>query len=91
MLQTIDDSLEVLGRVASTAFRLSYKKVQNADWQSIADDPEPLERHIHAVFSGGSVVLIDIINRNICREFGLQFVEGRSLVSYVKEGLASGD
>jgi hypothetical protein len=89
MLQTIDSSLEVLGRVASTALRLSFKKVQRLEWQSVAEDPEPLERHIRAVFSSGAVVLIDIINKNICREYGLSFSEGASLAEYVREALAS--
>jgi hypothetical protein len=90
MLLTIDLSLEVLGRVASTALRLSFKKVQKVGWESIVDDPEPLERHIKAVFSNGSVVLIDIINKNVCNEFGLPYTEGRGLVDCLKEALAAG-
>jgi hypothetical protein len=90
MLLTIDSSLEVLGRVASTALRLSYKKVQKTDWNSIVDDPELLEKHIRAVFSSGSVVFIDIINKNICREFGLQYAEGMGLAACVKGAISSG-
>ena len=90
MLRTLSASIEVLGRVASTALRLSLKKVQNLDWDDVADNPEPLEKHIRAVFNEGAVVLIDIMNKNICREFGLKYVEGQSLVAYVKEAYASG-
>ena len=90
MLQTIDDSLEVLGRVASTALRLSYRRVQNVEWQSIVSDPDPFERHIRGVFSSGSVVLIDIINKNICKEFGLEYAEGKGLADCVRDALANG-
>ena len=90
LLLTIDTSLEVLGRVASTALRLSFKKVQDSDWNSIVDDPDPLEKHIRAVFSSGAVVFIDIINKNICREFGLQYSEGMGLAACVKEAISSG-
>ncbi len=82
--------MEVLGHVASTALRHSFKKVQKVDWESIADDPEPFERHIRAVFSGGSTVFIDIINKNICREFSLKYAEGRSLSDCMREALAAG-
>jgi hypothetical protein len=80
----------VLGRVASTALRLSFKKVQKSDWSIIADDPELLEKHIRAVFGSGSVIFIDIINKNICREFGLQYAEGMGLAVCVKEAISSG-
>ncbi len=76
--------------MASTALRLSFKKVQNANWNGVVDDPELLEKHIRAVFSGGSVVFIDIINKNICREFGLQYAEGMGLAACVKEAISSG-
>jgi len=91
LLQTIDGSLEVLGRVASTALRLSYRRLQNVEWQSIVDDPDPFERHIRGVFSSGAVVLIDIINKNICREFGLQYSEGRGLADCIRDALENGN
>jgi hypothetical protein len=80
----------VLGRVASTALRLSFKKVQKSDWSIVADEPELLERHVRAVFSSGSVVFIDIINKNICKEFGLDYAEGMGLAACVKEAMSSG-
>ena len=80
----------MLGRVASTALRLSYKKVQKSDWDSVADEPELLEKHVRAVFSSGAVVFIDIINKNICKEFGLQYADGTGLADCVKEALSSG-
>jgi hypothetical protein len=83
--------MEVLGHVASTALRHSFKKVQRVEWQSIADDPEPFERHVRAVFSSGANVFIDIINKNICREFSLPYSEGKGLTECVKEALAAGD
>lgn len=76
--------------MASTALRLSFKKVQKSEWSSIVDDPELLEKHIRAVFSGGSVVFIDIVNRNICREFGLPYAEGMGLADCVKRAISSG-
>jgi hypothetical protein len=88
LLAAVDGSIEVLGRVASTAFRYSFKTVQKRNWESVADDPEPLERHIHAVFSSSADVLIEIMNKNLCREFGLKYVEGRRLADYVREALA---
>ncbi len=91
LLITIDNSLEVLGRVASTALRLSFKKIQKTEWQSVVEDPEPFERHVRAVFSGGAAVFIDIINKNICKEFGLEFSEGKGLSEYIREALASGN
>ena len=90
LLSTVDASMEVLGHVASTALRHSFKKVQRVEWQSIVDDPEPFERHIRAVFSSGATVFIDIMNKNICREFNLPYADGRSLVDCVKQALESG-
>jgi hypothetical protein len=80
----------VLGRVASTALRLSFKKVQKSDWDIVADEPEILEKHVRAVFSSGAVVFIDIINKNICKEFGLQYVEGMGLAACAREALSAG-
>jgi hypothetical protein len=82
--------LEVLGRVASTALRLSFKRVQKSDWGVVADEPELLEKHIRAVFSTGAVVFIDIINKNICKEFSLQYVDGMGFAACVKEALSKG-
>ena len=86
-MNVIDSSLAVLGGVASAAFRFSFKFVEKKDWPSIVDDTEPLEKHLKAVFSGGSSILIEILCKNICREFSLEYKEGMSLTDYAKEAL----
>lgn len=78
----------MLGSVASTAFKHSFKQVQKREWDTVVDDPLPLERHVRAVFAGGAGIVLDIMNRNICREFHLNFSEGHSLSDYVKEALS---
>jgi len=88
LLTVIDASAEVMGKIAATAFRFSFKNVQKKEWESVVDNAGLLESHIRAVFGAGGEVLLQIMSKNICREFNLEYLESRSLTEYVNDVLS---